>query len=352
MISRIPSEPPVINPIFSDEKRPLWSVMIPVYNCSQYIPETLQSVLSENIPEEDMQIEVVDDASTDTDVEAMVAHIGKGRIKYYRQSQNIGSLRNFETCLNRSRGRLIHLLHGDDRIKPGYYKKIQKLFQQNPEAGAAFCRVNYIEADRKFNSPGTLLMSREGLLENWLLQIAEMNYIQYASITVRREVYEQLGSFFGTTYGEDWEMWVRIAQYYPVAYTPESLADYRMHETSISGDKFLKGESIKDIVKVMNTFKMYLPKPKQKTVMRKAKRNFAWYSWLMANTTWHRNQNRQATRRLITKAFIISKPYFRISWELGKLYIRTIIGKSTERKSTRLHQSEINISDKNQVALK
>jgi len=352
MISRIPASPPVIKPLSTKEKRPLWSVMIPVYNCSQYIPETLQTVLNENVPEEDMQIEVVDDASTDADIEAMVGRIGKGRIKYFRQPQNAGSLRNFETCLNRARGRLIHLLHGDDRIKPGYYQKIGKLFQQYPEAGAAFCRVNYIEANGKHNSPGTLLMNHDGLLENWLLRIAESNYIQYACITVRREVYERLGAFFGTTYGEDWEMWVRIAQYYPVAYTPECLADYRIHETSISGDKFLKGESVKDIKKVMNVFKTYLPKSKQKTVLRKTKRNFAWYSWFIANSTWHRTQNKQATRTLIKQAFLISKPYFKISWELGKLYIRTIINKPIERKITPLGQPEVNFSDKNRIPLK
>ena len=28
---------------------------------------------------------------------------------------------------------------------------------------------------------------------------------------------------------EDWEMWVRIAAHYDVAYTPEILAEYRLH---------------------------------------------------------------------------------------------------------------------------
>jgi hypothetical protein len=54
----------------------------------------------------------------DNNIEELVKKVGKGRVSYFRQKkQNVGSLRNFETCINRSRGKYIHLLHGDDRVK-------------------------------------------------------------------------------------------------------------------------------------------------------------------------------------------------------------------------------------------
>src|SRR5450432_1899209 len=102
MIERIPQSPPVIKPVGDSIKRPLWSVMIPTYNCSEYLVETLQAVLAQAPSADMMQIEVVDDCSTDTDVEALVKKIGKGRVGFFRQTENVGSLRNFETCLNRS----------------------------------------------------------------------------------------------------------------------------------------------------------------------------------------------------------------------------------------------------------
>src|SRR3954468_10245800 len=92
------AQPPVIAPV-SGSNRPRWSVMIPVYNCATYLPRTLQSVLQQDLGEENMQIEVVDDASTDADVKALVAQLGHGRVTYFRQPQNVGSLKNFETCL-------------------------------------------------------------------------------------------------------------------------------------------------------------------------------------------------------------------------------------------------------------
>jgi glycosyltransferase involved in cell wall biosynthesis len=190
MLPRIPTSPPVIPSVVTDGKRPLWSVMIPVYNCSSYLVETLETVLIQNIPEEDMQIEVIDDSSTDADVEALVKKNGKGRVKYFRQLQNVGSLRNFETCISRAEGHLIHLLHGDDRIKKGYYEQIHSLFKTYPEIGAAFCRFDYINnaGEKIYEQPEEI--KEEGILKDWLLRIAERNLIQYCSITVKREVYE------------------------------------------------------------------------------------------------------------------------------------------------------------------
>src|SRR5664279_5541505 len=112
MTERIPSTPPEIKPVADNIHRPLWSVMIPTYNCSQYLIDNLQSILEQDPGPGLMQIEVVDDYSTDTDVEYLVQKIGKGRVNYYRQPVNVGSIRNFETCLNRAKGQYIHLLHG------------------------------------------------------------------------------------------------------------------------------------------------------------------------------------------------------------------------------------------------
>src|SRR5882757_2983365 len=110
--------PPLIVPDRGPQERPLWSVMIPSYNCSNYLRETLLSVLAQDPGPEKMQIEVIDDHSTDADIAALVAEIGKGRVEFFRQEENIGSLRNFETCLNRSVGHWVHLLHGDRNIIP------------------------------------------------------------------------------------------------------------------------------------------------------------------------------------------------------------------------------------------
>ncbi len=287
MSERIPQSPPEIKPVPDDIRRPLWSVMIPTYNCSQYLVENLRSILEQDPGPEWMQIEVVDDFSTDTDVEAIVERIGKGRISYFRQPRNVGSLRNFETCLNRSTGQYIHLLHGDDKIKNGFYKEIEKVFTSFPEAGAAFTGFSVIGEEDQWLYSNKDFLFKPDVLKNWLSEIARSQLIQPPAMVVKRAVYEKLGSFFGVHYGEDWEMWVRIAAHYPVAHSPEKLAIYRVHQNNITSRYFLSGQSLTDIIKVIDTIQNYIPPKERSQVREYAKRHVANYFSYTADRIYH-----------------------------------------------------------------
>ena len=237
--------------------------------------------------------------------------VGKGRVAYYKQPQNVGSLRNFETCINRAKGHLVHLLHGDDRVKTGYYKVIGELFENYPQAGAAFSRCHNIDIDNTILNPDLKPVAKHfGLLDNWLLRISERQHIQYACITVKREVYEKLGSFYGLIYGEDWEMWVRIAKHYPVAYTSQVLAEYRKHPSSISGVKILTGEYMNDAAHLFQLIQQHLPPEHRKQVLKRAQRNFAYYGIEVAHTLWQKHRNKNyvlANLREVFKMYIDTK---------------------------------------------
>ena len=274
-------------PLWDSSVRPLWSVMIPVYNCGRYLPQALASILMQDPGAELMQIEVVDDGSTDMDVAALVRSLGKGRVCYYRQQENVGSLRNFETCLNRARGQWIHLLHGDDFVAPGFYDEIRSLFLAYPEAGAAFTGYYQIRADGDILYPSPTLSEKPGYVENWIDIVGQSQPIQPPAIVVKRSVYEELGSFFGIEYGEDWEMWVRISARFPVVHSPRRLASYRVHTTSISSRCFKTGENIKDISKVINIVQEHLPVGKRKVMKRLARKNFSIYFARTADMVYH-----------------------------------------------------------------
>lgn len=300
--------------------------MIPAYNCFETLKETIHSVLQQDPGTEIMQIEVIDDASTDGDVQQLVLQMGGGRIGYYRQEQNVGSLRNFETCINRARGILVHLLHGDDRVRAGYYQRIGKLFEQYPHIGAAFCRFVAIDEN------GCLLwehgkeMDTDGVLDNWLSKIASRQRLQYCTITVKRAVYEKLGGFYGVTYGEDWEMWVRIAAHFDVAYTPETLADYRVHRNSISHQAFLAANHVKDMAWVIDAIQKWLPESERDNFRREASRNYSQYAIDVANKIWHQTGNRIVTHRLIMESLRMH-----LNWQcfnkMVKIYIKMLLNR-------------------------
>ncbi|WP_044625209.1 glycosyltransferase family 2 protein [Neotamlana nanhaiensis] len=285
-MERIPKSPPKIASIKDNLHRPLWSVMIPTYNCSQYLPETINSVLQQDLGKDNMQIEVIDDYSTDEDIEKLVKTIGNGRINFYRQKTNVGSLRNFETCINRARGKYIHILHGDDRVKKGYYHTITQLFEKYPNAGAAYTAWDYITSDGKFSHESRIEANETCILDNWLYKLAEHPRLQYAAITVKREVYEKLGSFYIAHYGEDWEMWARIAKHYPTAYTPKFLAEYREHENSITWQSYKNGQNIRDLAKVTSVIVSYLPKKDQPSMLRTSRRIYIHWILGVIHNMW------------------------------------------------------------------
>lgn len=218
----------------------------------------------------------------------------------------MGSLRNFETCINRSRGHFIHILHGDDMIKPGYYNEINALFTEFPDAGAAFTDFIYMDEKSKELFSNKKLAIKQGVVDNWLNIIAQTNRIQPPAIVVKRSVYEHLGSFFGVHYGEDWEMWVRISANYPIVYSPEFLALYRVHSTNISSRSYLDGQNIRDIMKVMNIIENYLPANKRRKLKRLARYNFASHFALNADKIYHELGSKQAAKAQVKGALKMS----------------------------------------------
>jgi GT2 family glycosyltransferase len=304
--------------------------MIPTYNATTYLADALTSILAQDPGADYMQIEVVDDASTDADVAALVARVGRGRVQYYRQPHNVGSLRNFETCLNRSRGELVHLLHGDDRVVPGFYAQLAQLARQYPEAGAFFSSYASInEAGQRVYVPEPL--PERGILTNWLLRIAERQYIQYASIAVRRAVYEKLGGFYGTNYGEDWEMWVRIARHYPVAYTPEILAEYRGHADSISAEKARLGHELADLARVITRIEQHLPEADRQRVGALARQRCAGLSLGTAYRIVQETGDWSAARPQIAQVLAMSQ-HPSIYYTIAKIYIKSLLYKYAGRR--------------------
>lgn len=260
MTEKIESHRASIPAVPEGSPRPLWSVMIPTHNCAHYLVQSLTSVLAQAPGPAQMQIEVVDDCSTLDDPAAIVAELGQGRVGFYRQPENVGHLRNFQTCLERSRGRWVHLLHGDDYVLAGFYSRLELAFAATPQPGAAFCRQIFVDERGRPEHLSPLEQPDRGILNNWLERIAVGQRLQTPAIVVGRQVYEQLGGFdCRLKWVEDWEMWVRLAAHYPVWYEPEPLAAYRVHPGSNSSHLIRTGENIRDVRRAVSLIKPYLP---------------------------------------------------------------------------------------------
>jgi glycosyltransferase involved in cell wall biosynthesis len=280
----------IILPVPKGTPRPLWSVMIPTYNCANYLRETLASVLAQDPGSEVMQIEVVDDHSTKDDPEAVVKELAGDRVSFYRQPENVGYIKNFETCLQRSRGELIHLLHGDDIVFKGFYQKLQRVFEENSEIGAAFCRYILMDERGHWQSISRLDQHESGILHNSLERIVVNCPMQAVSIAVKRDVYEKLGGFDQrfVCSCEDWEMWARIAVHYPVGYEVEPLAAYRYMGTGcLTKNSVPSGKYAQDIHKaqkiIASNLYTHLSQSVASKIVNKSRDSFAFAILSLAN---------------------------------------------------------------------
>lgn len=278
---------PPINSVPQDSHRPFWSVMIPTYNGTKYLEQTLKSVLVQDPGVREMQIEVVDDCSTKDDPEELVKDIGQGRVSFFRNPQNVGLVNNWNACIRRSYGRWIHILHQDDVVLPGFYKKLEHdiAIACNDDIGAAFCRYVFMDEDGHWNNLSRLEKRKSGILDNWIQEIAVVQLIQFPSMVVKRNTYENIGGFYPPVhFAADWEMWKRIATNYSVLYEPEILACYRQHTGSESSRLIKTGANITDIIMAIEISKLYLPDTISQEVTMQAREYYAFDALNRANT--------------------------------------------------------------------
>jgi GT2 family glycosyltransferase len=229
--------------------------MIPAYNCADYLRRTLQTVLAQDPGPDRMQIEVIDDCSTKDDPEAVVRELAGDRVQFFRQPSNQGVTRTFNTCLERSRGQWVQVLHGDDLVLPGIYRAFEDAIAAHPEVSLVTCPVETIdEHDARtwvrepFPRRGEVYVYREFPTVQAVTQL-----LQFAGVAVRREAYEQVGGFC-TRFGHaaDWDMWFRVSMAGPVAVVNRPYAQYRVHSGSDTNRLTRTGTNIAEYTSVIS----------------------------------------------------------------------------------------------------
>jgi glycosyltransferase involved in cell wall biosynthesis len=237
-----------VTPVPFGTERPFWSVVIPCYNASEWLPQSLGCVLQQDPGPEQMEILVVDDCSTLGNPAHITDQLGSGRVKFLRQEKNVGKSRNFATGIAAAAGQWIHILHADDRVDHGFYAEMQKVISAFPSSGAVFCEARYIDASGRSIGRTGQELTHSGVIPDFASRLYVAQRIQTPSMVVRRSVYEQLGTFRDDLLlTEDWEMWLRIAVHYDIGFCTLTMADYRVFDSNSSVLASLDGRWFMDL---------------------------------------------------------------------------------------------------------
>mgnify|MGYP000923891414 CR=1 FL=1 len=203
------------------------SVVIPLYNKEAEIGRALRSILAQTV--KPAAILVVDDGSTDGGPD-VVRSFGDPSITLIRQP-NAGPSAARNRGIAAAPTDLVALLDADDRWKPAFLETVLALQARHPGAGlwgTGFALVD--DADSKevpFEFPGIPRGPQGGLVKDFFYSSLKAPLVCASGVIVSRAVLDKVGWFpEGVRLGEDFDLWIRIALEYPVAFQEDPLVIY------------------------------------------------------------------------------------------------------------------------------
>lgn len=255
------------------EQPPFLSVMLPTHEPDERLLEAIDSVLAQ-APLHETEIVVVDDGSTQADVAALVRSIDRsGHVRLVAGGPRLGIAGNWNRAVSLARGRLVHLLHQDDLVLPGFYGRVAAAFVRAPSIGMAFCRCRIIDGAGRLLKTSSRLRWFPGVLEDWHERIALRQRVQTPSVIVSRSTYGRVGGYRDDLPQTlDWEMWARIAAACPVWYEPRPLAAYRRHDANETSRLLAAGTTWRDVARAIRIIAESLPANRREPITRRAAR--------------------------------------------------------------------------------
>lgn len=219
---------------------PTVSVCLPVFNGSQYLRESVASVLNQTF--DDFELIICDDNSDDASRE-IIADFARqdARIKYFSNERRVGLFANYNRCLRRASGKYIKPFAQDDILFPSAIKTFRSVLEDHPHVVLASSPSRLIgaqgQAETDDFSPDLPSLLRPGRpvsgnvvihqslapIRNFIGEPVRVMFRKVAGADGFDERYQHIG---------DLEYWLRILRNGHCYFLDEELCSFRKHEKS------------------------------------------------------------------------------------------------------------------------
>jgi len=214
---------------------PAVTVLVPAYNATAFIEETLRSALQQTFS--DLEVLVIDDGSSD-DTAARAAAAGDRVHVATIPHGGLAKARN--EGLRRARGRYVLFLDADDLIAPDLAARSVAFLERDSRPSFVFTNLLIFHPDGRVSSPLIPVSAFGGaseiVLDNPLRDVLAAGYfISSSGLCARREACLEAGGFDETLWGsEDFEYWSRLYLRRPAGYLAAPLVRIRRHAGSMT----------------------------------------------------------------------------------------------------------------------
>ncbi len=203
------------------------TVLLPTYNCGEYIGNAIKSILLQTYSEYEFLI--IDDGSADF-TERVIREMNDPRIRYiYKEHSGIGDTLNFG--LKKASHEMIARMDADDIAHPQRLFKQLRFYRQHPDIDILSCNYAVFEENKiKF------IVEQPSLHEDIYKNLALFPRICHPGVMYKRDKILSSGGYNDKLlYGEeDYELWIRIKDEVKIFTMPEVLMFLRYRKDSVS----------------------------------------------------------------------------------------------------------------------
>lgn len=206
------------------------SVIIPVYNQSRYIGQTLDAVKRQTF--RDWECIIVNDGSIDNTEDIVNNYVNcDNRFKYiFQKNTGLSGARN--TGILSASGVYIAFLDADDLWEPRMLETTYKFLEDHRDIGVVCTGWDLIDEYGNIKSRKFCPRMCNDYFESLILR----NLFPVHTLLLKKEIFDRCGLFdIRLKSLEDWDMWLRVVQKgYKFSHTNQLLAHYRRHSNSMS----------------------------------------------------------------------------------------------------------------------
>jgi len=207
------------------------SIIMSVYNGERYLRAAIESILEQSYS--NFEFIIINDASTDNSAQ-IINSFADARIKRIENPTNLGLTRSLNKALSEARGDLLVRQDADDISYPGRLIRQIDFIEENPAVGLLGTGYDII------NWQGIVLDTIVPPATDRELRdrLEVTNPFCHGTVVMRRSCLEKVGGYradFPVT--QDYELWLRMAEYTEIAALPDVLYGYRYDEDSIGRSK-------------------------------------------------------------------------------------------------------------------
>lgn len=223
---------------------PAVTVIAVCYNHERFVVECLDSIRRQTFT--DFELIVIDDKSSDASVELISSWIEKNfpQANFIAHHTNIGLCKTLNEALALAAGEFIGLIATDDTwLEHKLERQVAKLRELPADVALVFSDAEQMD-EQGTTLPESFIQAHRpagaGDDLHCFEQLAEGNFIPAMATLIRRSALKEIGGYDERLSYEDYDMWLRLADRYTLAFLPDIVARYRIVTTSMVRTLFVR----------------------------------------------------------------------------------------------------------------